>query len=210
MTPLKIKICGMLHPENIRETAALKPDYLGFIFHPGSPRYAANVDPADVENCRAQGIRTTGVFVNVSTAEILATADKYGLTTLQLHGGESPEQCRTLRKRGYEVFKVFSVSRSSDLLITTAYEGAADFFLFDTKTPAHGGSGQRFDWNILDNYRGRTPFLLSGGISPLDAEELKTLEHPQLIGIDLNSRFEIEPGLKNTALLERFIREIRS
>lgn len=203
---LKIKICGMLHPENISAVAKLRPDYLGFIFYNKSPRYAASLGPSALP----PDIRRVGVFVDTPAKKILHTAKRYGLHTLQLHGNESPESCSKLRTAGYEVIKVFSVEREADLMKTVFYEESCDLFLFDTRTPGHGGSGRRFDWNILDAYTGKTPFLLSGGISPFDADEILKIDHPMLYGIDLNSRFEIEAGLKNTELLERFIKTIRS
>lgn len=203
---LKIKVCGMLDPKNIAAVAKLRPDYMGFIFYDKSPRYAASLDPSILP----PEIRRTGVFVDASFKQILHTAERYGLHTLQLHGNESPETCSKLQAAGYEVIKVFSVEREADMMKTVFYEEPCDLFLFDTRTPGHGGSGRRFDWNILDAYTGKTPFLLSGGISPFDANEILNLSHPMLYGIDLNSRFEIEAGLKNTELLERFIKTIRS
>lgn len=203
---LKIKVCGMLHPENISAVAKLRPDYLGFIFYNKSPRYAASLDPSSLP----PDIRRVGVFVDTSTKQILPTAERYGLQTLQLHGNESPETCSKLQAAGYEVIKVFSVEREADLMKTVFYENTCDLFLFDTRTPGHGGSGRQFDWKVLSAYIGKTPFLLSGGISPFDTDEILKIEHPMLYGIDLNSRFEIEAGLKNTELLERFIKTIRS
>lgn len=196
----------MLFPENIIEAAALEPDYMGFIFYPKSPRYAGALDPAVLPDnvCRV------GVFVNAPLSEIGNTAERYGLQTVQLHGSESPETCQALREKGYEIIKAFGIETTDDFKQTVPYEDSCDLFLFDTRTPAHGGSGRRFDWHILDFYNGNTPFLLSGGISPEDAEEILNIRHPCLYGIDLNSRFEIEAGLKNTGLLERFIKTIRS
>lgn len=203
---LKIKVCGMRDPENIAAVAKLEPDYMGFIFYPPSPRYAGSANlPA-----LPQKIRKTGVFVDTPLSEIRKTAERHALHTLQLHGGESPETCRTLREAGYEIIKVFGIETAVDFVQTTDYAACCDLFLFDTRTPGHGGSGRRFDWRILDGYTGRTPFLLSGGIAPADTNEILNLNHPLLYGIDLNSRFEIEAGLKNTESLERFIKIIRS
>lgn len=203
---LRIKVCGMLDPKNIAAVAKLRPDYMGFIFYDKSPRYAASLAPSVLP----PDIRSVGVFVDTPAKQIPHTAERYGLQTIQLHGNESPETCSKLRKAGYEVIKVFCVEREADLMKTVFYEESCDLFLFDTHTPVHGGSGRRFDWNILDAYTGKTPFLLSGGISPFDADEILKIDHPMLYGIDLNSRFEIEAGLKNTELLERFIKTIRS
>lgn len=193
-------------PSNIQDASKLEPDYLGFIFHPGSPRYAAGLDPATIPLASHR----VGVFVNAPQSDVLARAKEFGLQSIQLHGQESPQTCRSLKKKGYRIIKAFPVEKGADLLQTAAYDdGCCDYFLFDTKTPQHGGSGKRFDWDILNLYRGQTPFWLSGGISPLDADEIRTLKHPKLSGVDLNSRFEIEPGLKNIELLERFIKNIR-
>lgn len=196
----------MLFPENITEAAALKPDYMGFIFYPKSPRYAGALDPAALPD----NVRRVGVFVNASLSEIESTAKRYGLHSIQLHGSESPETCQALREKGYEIIKAFGIETTDDFKQTVPYEGFCDLFLFDTRAPAHGGSGQRFDWRLLDRYNGKIPFLLSGGISSDNAEEILNIEHPCFYGIDLNSRFEIEAGLKNTGLLERFIKTIRS
>lgn len=203
---LKIKVCGMIYPENISAVAKLRPDYMGFIFYDKSPRYAGSLDPAALP----PNIKRVGVFVDAPKEQILRTAEQYRLRTLQLHGSESPETCSKLQTAGYEVIKVFSVEREADLMKTAFYEESCDLFLFDTRTPTHGGSGRRFDWSILNAYCGKTPFLLSGGISPCDTDEILKTLHPMFYGIDLNSRFEIEAGLKNTELLERFIKTIRS
>lgn len=196
----------MQKPANIAIVATLKPDYMGFIFYPKSPRYAGALDPAALPD----NVRRVGVFVNASLSEIESTAKRYGLHSIQLHGSESPETCQTLRNKGYEVIKAFGIETTDDFQQAMPYEGFCDLFLFDTRTPAHGGSGQRFDWRLLDRYNGKIPFLLSGGISSDNAEEILNIEHPCFYGIDLNSRFEIEAGLKNTGLLERFIKTIRS
>ncbi|MCC8061837.1 MAG: phosphoribosylanthranilate isomerase [Rikenellaceae bacterium] len=207
---MKIKVCGMRNPENIAQVAALEPDYMGFIFYKRSPRYAASLDPDILDTTLPSSVRRAGVFVDAPLSEMLRTAERYKLNTLQLHGAEPPQTCAKLRKAGFEIVKAFGVERGADLLKTVHYESCCDLFLFDTRTPGHGGSGNRFDWRILDAYGGRTPFLLSGGISALDAENILSLYHPSLYGADLNSRFEIEAGLKNTELLERFIKTIRS
>lgn len=196
----------MLFPQNIITVAALRPDYMGFIFYPKSPRYAGMLDPATLPD----HVRRVGVFVNASLSEIENTTKRYRLQTLQLHGSELPETCRTLRNKGYEVIKAFGIATADDLRQTTRYESFCDLFLFDTRTTNHGGSGRRFDWHLLELYNGKTPFLLSGGISSDDTEKILTVGHPLFYGIDLNSRFEIEAGLKNTELLERFIKTIRS
>ncbi|WP_298062378.1 phosphoribosylanthranilate isomerase [uncultured Rikenella sp.] len=203
---LKIKVCGMRDPANISAVAKLRPDYMGFIFYERSPRYAASLAPSALP----QEVRRVGVFVNAPTTEIAGTAERYGLHAVQLHGSESPESCRRLREMGYEVIKAFGIETAADFAQTAGYAACCDLFLFDTRTPKHGGSGDRFDWRLLDGYTGHVPFLLSGGIAPTDTDAISILNHPMLYGIDLNSRFEIEAGLKNTELLEHFIQTIRS
>lgn len=203
---LKIKVCGMRDQENIHAIAALYPDYMGFIFHPASPRYVTSPEPLDTPHT----IRRVGVFVNARTADILAIAAHYRLDTLQLHGSETPGQCHELKNAGYEIIKAFGISDKKDFTLTANYIDCCDLFLFDTRTPAHGGSGRRFDWQLLENYTGSSPFLLSGGISPRDAKEISKIDHPMLYGVDLNSRFEIETGIKDLNLLEPFIKILRS
>lgn len=200
----------MLHSDNIADVAALEPDYMGFIFYPRSVRYAGALKPPVLNGILPASIRRVGVFVDAEFREMVDTAKLFGLSTIQLHGAESPYTCMRLRDKGYEVIKAFGVEQTADLLPVSTYEDCCDLFLFDTKTVGHGGSGRRFDWRILDVYKGKTPFLLSGGISPLDADEIKTIGQPALYGVDLNSRFEVEAGLKNTELLERFIKTLRS
>lgn len=203
-----IKICGMRDSQNIQEVAALKPDFLGFIFYPKSPRYAVTVDKAVLEALPA-GIKKVGVFVNESVEQMRQIAQEYGLDALQLHGGETPLQCLQLREEGYLLFKAFSIAEASDFDILEDYDGCCDYFLFDTKTPQHGGSGQKFDWSLLDNYRGETPFFLSGGIDLDDVEVIKNIKHPKFVALDVNSRFEIEPALKDVVKLKRFFENIK-
>lgn len=203
---LKIKICGMRNPGNIAGIAALHPDWLGFIFYGPSPRYGGDLDPRALDALPAT-IRRVGVFVDAPEDSMLSQARRYGLHALQLHGDETPQQCARLRER-YVVFKAFGLATAADLDRTAAYEGCCDYFLFDTKTPAKGGSGLCFDHRLLSAYRGRTPYLLSGGIGPDHAEALHAL--PELCcGVDLNSRFETAPGRKDAALLAGFIAALR-
>jgi phosphoribosylanthranilate isomerase len=199
----------MLEPENIRQLSTLKPDLIGFIFFPGSPRYAASkLDPGVVKELPAD-ITKTGVFVNAGYEEIVKTAGLFGLNAVQLHGAESPEMCRSLKAAGFKVIKVFHPKTQKDITACAAYEGLCDFFLFDTASKAHGGSGRKFDWILIGKYKGSTPFLLSGGIGPGDEEMISRLQLPLLTGIDLNSRFETAPGLKDIEHLRIFIEHIR-
>lgn len=200
---LIVKICGMKFPSNIVEVAALKPDFMGFIFYPKSPRYA---EPLDVEvlNALPKSIKKIGVFVNESLENILTIVYKYHLNGVQLHGAELVEMCVELRKTGLIVIKAFPIAEACNFKVTKQYENACDYFLFDTKTNAYGGSGLKFEWALLDEYKGKTPFLLSGGIAADDADAILKIEQPKFAGIDLNSKFEVSPGEKNVKLLREF------
>ncbi len=204
---LTIKICGMKFPSNIFDIADLHPDFMGFIFYPKSPRYA---EPLDVEvlNALPKSIKKIGVFVNETLENILTIVFKYKLDGVQLHGNEQVEMCEKLHNTGLIVIKAFPIAEAYNFKVTKIYEGACDYFLFDTKTDAFGGSGLKFDWNMLKEYTGKTPFLLSGGIASNDAESIQNIDHPLFAGIDLNSKFEVKPGLKNVELLNGFLKGI--
>lgn len=197
-----IKVCGMREPANIRAVEALEPDLMGFIFYEKSPRYVS-----EVPEYLPEGPERTGVFVNHSAEVMLEKARIFGLKWVQLHGQESPALCRTMKEAGLKVIKAFSISAAGDIEGPEAYEGSCDLFLFDTKTPGVGGSGKCFDWSLLDRYRGRTPFLLSGGIGP--DTDLGAVTHPMLAGYDLNSRFETAPAVKDIDRLKTFIKRHR-
>ncbi len=204
---MKIKVCGMKYPENISQIVALKPDFMGFIFYPKSPRYA---EPLDVDFMLSipRSVLKIGVFVNEELDDMLEVVKKYNLNGVQLHGSESEDLCYTFKSAGLLTLKAFSIAEEADFDKTEDYEGTCDLYVFDTKTPAHGGSGKKFDWSILSAYQGNTPFLLSGGIGPDDAEAIKVIDHPMLRGVDLNSRFEIEPGRKDASRLEEFLKSL--
>ena len=205
---MQIKICGLLEPENIREIAALQPDYMGFIFYPNSPRFAKNLD-VSLLNALPASIKKVGVFVNENLENILTYIQKYDLDAVQLHGADNKRLCREIKEEAKTmVIKVFPIMASYNLKVTKEYEDTADLFLFDTKTDLYGGSGQKFNWNILHDYHGEKDFLLSGGISADDVKAIRKIEHPKMIGVDLNSRFEIKPGLKNVEMLRNFIEEL--
>ncbi|MCJ8211099.1 phosphoribosylanthranilate isomerase [Mucilaginibacter sp. RS28] len=198
---MKIKVCGLKETENIKAVAALQPDYIGFIFYPRSPRYNPELS-AEALKSLPLNIKKVGVFVNAGTEDVKEKIAQYGLDVVQLHGSESPEECAVLKSEA-EVWKAFGVDENFDFANLEAYKGAVDYFLFDTKTKEHGGSGRIFDWNILENYRLDVPFFLSGGLSPENIKNVKELKHPQFFGVDLNSRFETEPGIKNTEQLKQ-------
>lgn len=197
---MKIKVCGLKHPENIEAVAALQPDYAGFIFYDKTPRYAAGL-PVNALQALPDSIQKTGVFVNESAENIDKLIAEYGFNAIQLHGDESPEFCAAF-KGGVTVIKAFGLSEDFDFEQLKDYANNVDLFLFDTKTKIYGGSGKTFDWTILDQYKLDVPFFLSGGIGPENIVEVKNITHSQFYGVDLNSRFEIEPGLKNIEKLK--------
>ena len=139
--------------------------------------------------------------------QVKRIAEDFDLDFIQLHGSESPAYIFQLG--GLHVIKAFNIATAEDLEATKPYEGIVDYFLFDTKATLPGGSGQQFDWNVLEAYHGVTPFLLSGGIGPDDAERVKSYYHPKCAGIDLNSRFEIAPGLKDADKIKRFLEKVK-
>ena len=230
-----IKVCGMRDARNIREVSQLGVDMIGMIFYPKSPRYVemqsshAGIIPdyakEDIgvsdssENSSKDSSKTparVGVFVDDMVQNIVTRVVNYHLDYVQLHGNEPREMCENLRstldpdiRPGIKIIKAISVSDASDIQKYKEYVGAVDLFLFDTKCKTVGGSGQQFDWQVLEQYDGEVPFLLSGGIGPDDASRLHAFHHPKCIGIDLNSRFEIEPGVKDVEKLKGFLNEIQ-
>jgi phosphoribosylanthranilate isomerase len=206
---LKIKICGMREPENILDVAGLNPDYMGFIFYSESPRYADKIpDPAILRRMPA-AIHKTGVFVNSDFDHISRIVTEFSLDTIQLHGNETPDFCYSLIEKGIQVIKTFSITASENFKRCSVFTGCTDYFLFDTAVSGFGGSGQKFNWKELNNYDMDHPFFLSGGIGPEDCITLNQIDNPSFYGIDLNSRFEIKPGLKDKAKLEKFITDLR-
>lgn len=214
-----IKVCGMREADNIREVAQLGADWIGMIFYPKSPRYVSTVPsgvgyrPNDVKGDLITDLpaKRVGVFVDSMAQDIITHAVLYHLDLIQLHGHETPTLIRNLRatldpdiRPGIKFIKAISVSCADDLAQCSQYEGTVDYFLFDTKCTTMGGSGKQFDWSVLETYEGHTPFLLSGGIGPEDTERVRAFHHPQCIGIDLNSRFETEPGIKDIEKLKTF------
>lgn len=209
-----IKVCGMRDASNIRAVEHLLDSSLhqerlgsvplmGFIFWPKSSRCVSE-RPAYLPTL----CKRVGVFVDASIEEIRQKVQEYDLNIIQLHGSESPASIRQLRSvcgDSIATIKAFNIATADDFSKTETYEGIADYFLFDTKGKSVGGNGEKFNWSVLAGYTGNTPFLLSGGIGPDDAELVKAFQHPKCLGIDLNSRFEIAPALKDVAALRRFL-----
>ncbi|HQH40280.1 MAG TPA: phosphoribosylanthranilate isomerase [Bacteroidales bacterium] len=204
-----IKICGTKDPDNIREVVALQPDLLGFIFYSKSPRYIGKNPDFALFREIPSGIGKTGVFVNTEPEAVLIQSKKLELDFVQLHGEESPNDCRILTHNGLQVIKAFQINSSFRFELLKQYAPFCRFFLFDTPTSTYGGSGKQFNWSVLDYYEGPVPFFLSGGIGPEDAGKLTGFSHPFLAGVDVNSRFETSPGIKDIAQLKKFIHIIR-
>lgn len=196
----------MKFTENREAVEQLAVDWLGFIFYPPSKRYIG--ENPDERLFQTDKIKV-GVFVDENAFEILALAKNLGFEWVQLHGKENPLTCRILKNQGLKIIKAFRVDDAFNFSKTRDYSGVADLFLFDTKSSLPGGSGKKFNWKILGKYKGNTPFLLSGGIGPEDVDEIKKINHPNFEGIDLNSGFEDEPGLKNSEKLKKFITEFQ-
>lgn len=217
-----VKVCGMREPDNIRAVEALpQVNALGFIFAPRSPRYVSSKPSYLPQHCQR-----VGVFVDDTTEDILAKVQDYGLHVVQLHGRETPHFCqelRTLLPSAVQIWKALPIREAADFNLTQPYENLVNLFLLETKIPSQsnekhtsqsplsqlsGGTGQQFDWTLLQHYNSQQPFLLSGGISPNDAVRIKNLSHPRLLGIDLNSRFEDSPANKNVQTLKQFLTEL--
>jgi phosphoribosylanthranilate isomerase len=200
---MKLKICGMKYQDNITEIASLQPDYLGFIFHEPSPRYFEGSIPE-----LPKSIKKVGVFVDEKVEYIAQQIEKHKLTVIQLHGHESPEMCRLLKSTKAQVVKVFSIKDKFDFEVLTPYEDVCDYFLFDTKGKLPGGNGYVFDWSVLNNYPSSKPFFLSGGIGLDQIDKLREFQNSEAskycYAIDVNSKFEIEAGLKDIEKLKEF------
>ncbi len=200
----KIKVCGMRQADNIAALDALRVDMMGFIFYHKSPRYVESKPAA-----MPKSAQRVGVFVNETIDKIFETAQLFELDYIQLHGGESAHTARTIAQNGLKVIKAFSVDESFDFSVCESYATSCEIFIFDTACSGHGGSGEQFDWSLLNSYKGATPFLLSGGISKDSAPALREFEHPALAGYDLNSRFESSPAVKNIELLKDFLEQLK-
>lgn len=199
-----IKVCGMREAENIREVERLAVDWLGFIFWEKSSRYVRE-RPAYLPTRQ----KRVGVFVDADMEDILQKVDEYALDIIQLHGKESPAYIQKLRRLCGDhvatIIKALNIATKEDVEQTKPYEYVVDYFLFDTKAKMAGGNGTKFDWSVLTEYQGATLFILSGGIGPDDADKVNAFHHPQLAGIDLNSRFETAPGVKDVNALRDFL-----
>lgn len=205
---IQIKVCGMRDPQNIADIAGCNPDILGFIFYEKSQRFIGHdFNPHIIATC---GTKTAGVFVNQSVEYVVKQQQRYALDFLQIHGNESVAYCKELSEQtSANIVKACLIDETFSDAVLQDYAPYCDYFLFDTKTGSYGGSGQKFDWNILHQMHIPKPFFLSGGISPHDVDILTRIQHPALYCIDINSKFEIQPAYKDVEAVRQFIAQIR-
>ena len=207
---MKIKVCGMRQQDNIEGVVALQPNFIGFIFYDKSPRFVGNDLSESYIKSIPNQIKKVGVFVNANPGYILDMVKKYDLQYAQLHGNELPDICRSLRQKGVNIIKAFSIDQSFNFTMLNNYKSFCDLFLFDTKGEQPGGNGKSFDWSILRKYDNEKPFFLSGGIGLDNIEEVINLSKTlPVYGIDVNSMFETEPGVKDIKKLEQLFSIIR-
>ncbi|GAB3734075.1 phosphoribosylanthranilate isomerase [Spirosoma lituiforme] len=206
---MKIKVCGLRDADNLKEIAALGPDFVGFIFYDQSPRFVGEELDADVVKGLPRSIRKVGVFVNASPDLILRSVKKYDFQYVQLHGNETPDYCRSLRNRGINIIKAFRVDESFNFSMLNNFKAQCDFFLFDAKGDQPGGNGHTFDWSILSRYDNEKPFFISGGIGLDNLDQLADLKGMKLYGVDVNSQVELSPGVKDVNKVKELITRLR-
>ena len=206
---LKIKVCGMRDPQNLEEVCGLGPDFIGYIFFRGSKRYVGEKPDPVIFEIPENRIRRVGVFVNEPILFVQHLVEKGRLDMVQLHGNESPEYCKALVNEGIYVIKAIQPEFLKNESSLMDYYGVIHYFLFDTPGNGFGGSGLKFNWDLLEQYNVPVPYFLSGGIGPGDGEVLRELDHMWLHAVDVNSRFETEPGIKSVSQLKNFMKEIR-
>lgn len=203
-----IKVCGIKTKENIKLISELEIDMIGLNFYPPSVRYIEPNFPSKYFDILPEEVKRVGVFVNETLNNIKLIAEKFNLDYIQLHGDEGVDFCKSVAKH-YKIIKVFRIDEEVDFTEVIAFS-FADYFLFDTATKHFGGSGKKFDWSKIDEYSGDVPFILSGGIGPLDAQVVNIYTHPKYVGIDINSKFESAPAIKDSELLTPFINVLRN
>jgi len=213
-----VKVCGMRNPDNIIDLLQLPVDWMGLIFYEKSKRNVPNSAAKGIVAASEGKVKRVGVFVNEDIETIVQKVAKFKLNFVQLHGKESPDYCYDLLAKSAKTFgcgddlqiiKAFSVDENFDFSITQAYEPYVNYFLFDTKGKNPGGNGFTFDWTLLKKYTGNLPFLLSGGLDEFSAEAIKSLDLQMLVGVDVNSKFEIEPALKDVEMVARFTQSLQ-
>jgi len=205
---MKIKVCGMKYADNISQVAALPVDFMGFIFYPKSARYVGDMDPELLAELR--NTKKVGVFVNEQPEQIVDLIEKYQLDLIQLHGDESAEFCASFAAHSVQVIKAFGIDAEFDWSQLVEYEAGVDYFLFDTKSKNYGGTGQVFDWDLLAAYPLEKPYFLSGGLDPQNIPIALQQADNRCMALDLNSKFESAPALKNIELLEKTLKISRN
>lgn len=205
---MRIKVCGMREPENLLQLLELQPDYVGLIFHETSPRFVGeNLDPELVRTL-PKSVKKVGVFVNASIDQIVKTVKRYGLDYAQLHGDETPDFCRNLQFKGVNIIKAFAIDVDFNFTKLNNFKPHCDFFLFDAKGLSRGGNGQTFDWSLLNRYDNEKPFFLAGGIGLDNAEQAAELTGLKLHALDVNSRFETAPGVKDLEKVRQLMEKV--
>ena len=205
---MKVKVCGIRYIDQLEQLASINIDYIGINFYRPSKRYVNDADFSNICRNWTSTVKKVGIFVNEEFSKINEIADEFALDFIQLHGDEDPDFCQKINDN-YPVIKVFHISEESDFLSTNAFSDL-DMFLFDTKSRQYGGSGKKFDWDMIKFYENDVPFLLSGGITPNDTAIILRMQHHHLIGVDINSGFEISPGQKDIASIEHFVSDLKS
>ena len=203
---MNIKVCGITEMKQLQQLDGLDIDFAGLIFHKDSPRYIGEKLSKKELKSADFDLKKVGVFVNPEMIDVLDAIDEYGLEVVQLHGNESPEMCEDLSSE-VEVIKTFHIRNNTEDLdkMVADYDGVCDYYLFDKATDLSiGGTGEQFDWNIFSKARIEKPFFLSGGIGPADATKVREFKHLDFFGIDINSRFEKSPGIKDMAAILAF------
>jgi phosphoribosylanthranilate isomerase len=212
---MRIKVCGMTRPEQVMQLDEMGVEFAGFIFYPKSPRYVfSHMSKEQLKKLKGQHINKVGVFVNTPADEVLQMVDACGLYLVQLHGDESPRYCEKISNY-VTVVKAFRMRDGENILWRAKdYQDACDMFLFDTEGAGYGGTGKKFNWNILKGENVRKPFFLSGGIQPEDDVLLKEFAiepvAKDLFAIDINSKFEVAPGLKDMEKVEAFVNKLKA
>ena len=205
---MKLKVCGMKYLENMKAVIKLSPDFLGFIFYSGSPRCMAGTLKPDDVACIPSHIKKAGVFVDETISAILDNVHRYELDLVQLHGQESPEFCKKIKKAGPGVIKVFHIGDAMDWRTLDDYTDHVDYFLFDTKSKNYGGTGKSFNWEVLKSYDADIPYFLSGGVGLDNIGMIREMAIKQPFALDVNSRFEVAPGNKNIEQLTRLTEQL--
>jgi phosphoribosylanthranilate isomerase len=206
---LNVKVCGLVDPVNTQEIVEALPDFIGFNFYPGSKRYVGDNPHNSLFSNIPATIRKTGIFVNENPGKIIETTQKYNLNLIQLHGNESAAYCRELAEKGLKIIKAFGIGDNFNFSQLTEFEAVCEYFLFDTKIGKQGGSGLKFKWEKIHEYYIEKHFFLAGGIKPADALSIKQIKHKYLFAVDINSCFELFPGIKDPVKVKKFIDEIK-